>query len=200
LADADVDRLVVVGPGPRTGAWDDAAGASLAPWGVPLEVRPAAAGTSQRLPLSLTIAEWLLRRYFHPRRPVGVELRTVAADLDPAGCAALGAALRAPRRWALLVMGDGSACRGEKSPGYADPRAEPFDTAVAGALADAAPDALLALDPALADELLAAGRAPWQVLAGAATAAGDATTWRGDLLAHEAPYGVAYFVATWRPA
>jgi hypothetical protein len=95
-------------------------------------------------------------------------------------------------------MGDGSACRGLKAPGYDDPRAEPFDRGVAKSLATADADALLALDPALAGELRAAGRAPWQVLAGAVKATtGD---WHGELRHEAAPYGVAYFVATWTRA
>jgi hypothetical protein len=55
--------------------------------------------------------------------------------------------------------------------------------------------ALLALDPGLATELLVAGRAPWQVLAGAALATGREM--RGELTYQTAPYGVAYFVAHW---
>lgn len=90
---------------------------------------------------------------------------------------------------------DGSACRGEKSPGYDDPRALPYDQRVAGALADADLDVLLGLDPVVSAELKAAGRAPWQVLASAARAAGGG--WRGELLHDAAPYGVAYFVASW---
>jgi hypothetical protein len=97
---------------------------------------------------------------------------------------------------ALLVMGDGSARRGEKAPGYDDPRARPYDDAVARALATADLAALRGLDPGLAAELLASGRAPWQVLAGAAAGTG----WRGDLSYYAAPYGVAYFVAGWRPS
>lgn len=53
--------------------------------------------------------------------------------------------------------------------------------------------ALAALDAELAAELLAAGRAPWQVLAGAAEGAGL----DGRLLYEDAPYGVGYFVAAW---
>jgi hypothetical protein len=94
---------------------------------------------------------------------------------------------------ALLVMGDGTACRTLKAPGYLDKRAEPFDAAVAAALAAADTGALAALDPVLARELKAAGRAPWQVLAGAAGNGGLA----GTLLHESVPYGVAYFVATW---
>ena len=95
----------------------------------------------------------------------------------------------------MLVVGDGSACRSVKAPGYLDTRAEPFDAATAAALAAADPRALLALDPALARELQAAGRAPWQVLAGAAGE--DRLT--GELALSDAPYGVAYHVASWQP-
>ncbi|GAA1776876.1 class III extradiol dioxygenase subunit B-like domain-containing protein [Luedemannella helvata] len=209
LADAALDRLVVLGGGDRTAAFDATCAATFEPWGVPLRVRPGTGEAPPRLPLSLTVAAWLLDRYFHPGRPVEIEFRTVAADASPAECAALARALRAPDSWGLLVMGDGSACRGEKSPGYADPRAEGFDTAVARALADVDTGALLALDPVTAAELLVAGRAPWQVLANATLDSGGVAdvgagpadgSWRGELLAHEAPYGVAYFVATWRSA
>jgi aromatic ring-opening dioxygenase LigB subunit len=94
---------------------------------------------------------------------------------------------------ALLVMGDGSARRSEHSPVHLHPRAEIFDSTVAAALDLADATTLAALDPELALELQAAGRAPWQVLAGA-TASADLT---GNLLYHAAPYGVGYFVASW---
>ncbi|MFG1913478.1 hypothetical protein [Micromonospora sp. NPDC048898] len=120
----------------------------------------------------------------------------VAADAGPAELAALADEVGgAGDRVALLVLGDGSACRGEKAPGYDDARALPYDQGVATALADADLDALLDLDPVLSAELKAAGRAPWQVLAGVARAAGGG--WRGELLYDAAPYGVAYFVASW---
>jgi hypothetical protein len=47
---------------------------------------------------------------------------------------------------------------------------------------------------------MAAGRAPLQVLAGAAEANGSGTgerAWRGELLSYGAPYGVGYFTALW---
>jgi hypothetical protein len=93
----------------------------------------------------------------------------------------------------LLVMGDGSPRRSEHSPVHLHPRAELFDSTVAAALELADHATLAALDPDLATELHAAGRAPWQVLAGATTTAGL----RGELGYHAAPYGVGYFVATW---
>jgi aromatic ring-opening dioxygenase LigB subunit len=94
---------------------------------------------------------------------------------------------------ALLVMGDGSACRTVKAPGYLDERAEAYDAAVAAALGGADTAALAALDAELSAALKASGRAPWQVLAGAAEGADVG----GELLYDEAPYGVGYFVAAW---
>ena len=93
------------------------------------------------------------------------------------------------------MLGDGAATHTERAPGHFDGRAAGFDAAVAAALRDADRAALATLDAGLAAELLAAGRAPWQVLA-AATAGID---WRGELLHSTAPFGVAYHVAVWTP-
>ncbi|GAA5181622.1 hypothetical protein GCM10023322_16730 [Rugosimonospora acidiphila] len=126
---------------------------------------------------------------------VAVGMASVAADEPPAGCAAFGRDRCAPwlPRVALLVMGDGSAWRAEPPSGYADPRATVLDGMTAKALAAADLDGLLALDPALATELTAAGRPAWQALAGAAAGA----DWRAELLYDAAPYGVGYLVASW---
>jgi len=94
-------------------------------------------------------------------------------------------------------MADGSACHGPKSPGYDDPRAHSFDANVTNALATCDTEALLALDIDLATDLLVAGRAPWQVLAGAVEASGG--KWAGAVAYAGAPYGVQYTVATWLP-
>jgi hypothetical protein len=101
----------------------------------------------------------------------------------------------------MLAMGDGTARRTPKGPGYLDERAEPFDDAVAAALADVDVRALLDLDEQLSAELVVSGRVPWQVLAGAAAASGAGAPggpWRGQVLHSAAPYGVGYLVATWR--
>ncbi len=90
-------------------------------------------------------------------------------------------------------MGDGSACRTLKAPGYLDERAQGFDAEAARALGAADVEALAALDEELAYELKVSGRAPWQVLAGAGAGAGLS----GALLHDEAPYGVGYYVAAW---
>jgi hypothetical protein len=175
---------------------------SFAAWGADVEVdlgHPGADEPGETLPLSLLTGGWLLTRSTGPSAGRSWRMVGVATDETPDRCANYGAAQGSDHQpWAMLVMGDGSACRGPKSPGYDDPRAEPYDLGVARALADADPDALLRLDPEVSAQLKVAGRAPWQVLAGAARAAG--TPWRGELLHHTAPYGVAYLVATWTPA
>jgi aromatic ring-opening dioxygenase LigB subunit len=137
-------------------------------------------------PQALTVGRWLLP---------GAREAVVEPGTPPAECADLGRAL-VRDDVALLVLGDGSARRDEKAPGYVDPRAAPYDAAVTRALATADTAALLALDPADDAALLVAGRPAWQVLAGAA---GDGA-WHARLAYDRAPYGVGYFVATWSRA
>ncbi|MFI1397211.1 class III extradiol dioxygenase subunit B-like domain-containing protein [Streptomyces sp. NPDC020681] len=200
LAAARPDLLVVIGPADEDGRGPHPAGAagSFRGFGVPVDVR---LGTSENqeagpaaerpLPSSLAVAAWLLDRaqWAGPLEGLGV-----GEPLAPERCLTVGRELGArARRVALLVMGDGSACRTLKAPGYLDERAAGFDAMAARALGDADVDALKAMDESLAYELKAAGRAPWQVLAGAAEGAGL----DGRLLYEDAPYGVGYFVAAW---
>jgi hypothetical protein len=198
LLDSGARRLLVVGGDSSTREYPYPLWGSFAPWGVPMEVR-LGDGMPRRylpLPLSLLVAAWLLRR--RTTDDTSCSMRGVARDADPADCVRLGESIDDPQPWAALVMGDGTACRGIKAPGYDDPRAQPYDDRVAEALAGADAAALRGLDPELSAQLLVAGRAPWQVLAGAAAAAGH--RWRGDLTYYAAPYGVAYFVASWEAA
>ncbi|MFI5619918.1 hypothetical protein [Streptomyces sp. NPDC051567] len=144
------------------------------------------------LPAPLAVGAWLLHHARWGSAPV--EGFGAGEALETARCLEAGRELAARAdRVALLVMGDGSACRSLKAPGYLDDRAAAFDAAAARALGSADTAALAALEPVLAHELKAAGRAPWQVLAGAAEGAGLG----GRLLYEDAPYGVGYFVATW---
>ncbi|WP_327011941.1 class III extradiol dioxygenase subunit B-like domain-containing protein [Dactylosporangium sp. NBC_01737] len=182
------DVIVVVGADATTIRREPPFGGTLAPWGIDRRV---GAPTTDPLPLSLLIGAWLLEDV-HNRN---IRYHSIAADAELGECEALGRKLAGSgTRAALLVLGDGTACRGEKSPGYDDPRAEGFDAAVADALAKGDTAALRDVDPVLAAELLVAGRAPWQVLAGAV----DTPFGTTELLHNEAPYGVAYFVASWR--
>ncbi|MFC5752530.1 class III extradiol dioxygenase subunit B-like domain-containing protein [Actinomadura rugatobispora] len=199
---ASATEIVVVGGGPATRSYGPDAAATLRPYGLVSpglngEPENGLADTGERsdpdsgktligaevLPLSLTIGRWLLRDLLRglrdgPPHEVTVRFQAVAYDAAPGECLSLGRQLAGPegRRVALLVMGDGSACLTEKAPGYLDPRAEPYDTAVAGAFERADTAALADLDPGLSHELQAAGRAAWQVLAGAASPRTSAAT------------------------
>jgi len=64
---------------------------------------------------------------------------------------------------------------------------------VTAALAAGDPGALAALDPRRDEELFVAGRAAWQVLAGAASQGAFAA----DLRYVSAPFEVSYYVVTW---
>jgi hypothetical protein len=204
LVDLEPESVVVVGDSPVAIDADESAFGSLAGFGVDLRVgaaadgSPSAGAASARplLPLSLTIGAWLLDQagWNGPRRYRGLIDTTTSED-----AAALGAALAVgSERVAVLVMGDGSARRSTTAPGYLDERAALFDATVASALATADTAALLSLDAGLATELLAAGRAPWQVLGGLISAdeSTSGRSWTGDLLVDVAPYGVGYLVAT----
>ncbi|HET6634790.1 MAG TPA: class III extradiol dioxygenase subunit B-like domain-containing protein [Streptomyces sp.] len=196
LADARPDRLVVVGPAEqdRRGTHPQGTPGSFREFGVGLDVTlgTGPAPGQRRLPSSLAVAAWLLERAQWDAAPV--EGLGVGEPLRRARCAETGGELaQRTDRLALLVMGDGSACRTLKAPGYFDERAADFDAAAARALGAADSAALLALDERLGCELQASGRAGWQVLAGAGAGAGLS----GRLLYDEAPYGVGYLVAAW---
>jgi hypothetical protein len=200
LAAARPERLIVVGPAERDGRGPHPQGTpgSFDGFGVPLDVRlggwgEAAPEASERmLPPSLAVAAWLLERERWQAAPV--EGLGVGEPLASERCREVGRELATQaERVALLVMGDGSACRSLKAPGYLDERAAAFDAEVARALGAADVGALAALDEELAAELKAAGRAPLQVLAGA----GEGAALKGELRYEAAPYGVGYFVAMW---
>jgi hypothetical protein len=179
-ASAAADSLVVVGGADSTAQWP-----ALDPMRSGFLGDPE---TGDRLPLSLSVVRTLL----------GTEgpaaWRSVAANAPAGEAAALGRELAAdPRATALIVAGDGSARRGPKAPGHEDARAQPFDAAVTAALGAADVASLAALDPVLADELMAYGRAAWQVLAAACWDG----TWSAQVDYADDPFGVHYVVARW---
>lgn len=199
LAASRPDLLVVVGPAEQSGRgpFPEGAPGSFRGFGVDLDVRlggrASLAGAPERpLPPSLAVAAWLLERTGWSDAPV--EGLGVGEPLEVERCVQAGAGIVARAdRVALLVMGDASACRTLKAPGYLDERAAGFDAEVARALGAADVAALKALDAELAYELKVSGRAPWQVLAGAA----EGADLGGALLYEDAPYGVGYLVAAW---
>ncbi|MEU6776880.1 class III extradiol dioxygenase subunit B-like domain-containing protein [Streptomyces sp. NPDC046759] len=197
LAAARPDLLVVVGPAEQSGrgSFPQGAPGSFRGFGVDRDVRLGTATDTvggRELPPSLAVGAWLLERTGWADAPI--EGLGVGEPLPPERCIEIGRQIGARAgRVALLVMGDASACRTVKAPGYLDERAAPFDAEVARALGAADVAAVRALDAELAQELKASGRAPWQVLAGAA----EGADLSGALLYEDAPYGVGYLVATW---
>jgi hypothetical protein len=210
------DLLVIVGGAARAADYPPEAAGGLRAYGVPFSV----GSGEQVLPLSLTIGRWLLDRAGGAATPAApasatpaapasatpaVLLRAVAFDAPPGDCVGLGARTSVlAERVAMLVMGDGPGRRARGAPDKPDDDADRFDAEVVKALADADTETLAALDPARAQVLFAAGRAAWQVLAGAtkpaavlAGAAKPAAT-DGAVYYAAAPFAVSYYVASWR--
>jgi hypothetical protein len=168
-------------PGERFGAGDVG---DLRGFGVdvtlPFDGRMVPGG--RRVPPAHALGAWLLDRAGFQGTRVG------------GGPADLGRLVRdLPAPLGILAMGDGSARRSVKAPGYLDDAAAPFDAGVARALADGDAAALAGLDPEAGRHLLAAGVPVWRALGAALT--DRAVTAR---LHHDAaPFGVGYLVASW---
>lgn len=144
-----------------------------------------------RPPLGLRVARELLSGF---KLPAPVELvvpfdATAGEIVDTAE----RLRVRGARRRGVLVLGDGSARRGEKAPGHLDDRSFEADRRISEALAAGDPGALADLDAGLADDLLIAGRAAWQVLAAGVDRPPDTAIAQAD-----DPFGVLYHVAFWR--
>jgi len=182
------DVVVVVGdgaaPGVRFGAGDRG---DLRGYGVDLEiafdgpVRP----EGRDLPLAHTLGAWLLD---------DAAFTGARAGAGPADLAQLVRDQRHPV--GILAMGDGSARRTVKAPGYLDEAAAPFDAAVATALATGDAAALAALDLTEGERLLAAGVPTWQSIGAALAGREIAATLHLDA----ALFGVGYLVADWLAA
>jgi hypothetical protein len=177
--------VVVVGPGAAPGErFGPGDGGSLRGYGVDLDlpfdgwVRPG----GRRLPLAHTVGAWLLDEASFGGTRLGV------APED------LGRLLRdLPAPVGVLAMGDGSARRSGKAPGYLDASAAPFDAAVSAALATGDAAALARLDPEEGERLLAAGVPTWRAVGSAFTGRHVTARVRHDA----APFGVGYPVAEW---
>lgn len=177
--------VVVVGEGPPAGLrFGDGDAGDLRGFGVDLEVPFAtrARPGGRRLPLPHLLGAWLLHEAGYAGTRVGAgpdDLPELVRSL--------------PGSVGVLAMGDGSARRTVKAPGYLDDRAAPFDAAVADALATGDAAALAALDPGDGGRLLASGVPVWRAV-GRALAG---RTISGRLHADTAPFGVGYLVAGW---
>ncbi len=192
LLHAGPDLVVIVGAAADTRRWVADERLDLALFAPGQGGRAASSARRQQLPQAIGIGHYLLDEadYSGERLP-----QSVAYDEPAARCASLGAELAAvASRVALLVLGDGSARRGLKAPGYLDQRSAGFDAEVERLLRAGDVAGLLAIDPGLAKELMATGRPGWQVLAGALSAVKLATRIRYC----DDPFGVAYLVASVR--
>jgi hypothetical protein len=147
---------------------------------VPFDGHPRPGGG--RLAVAHTVGAWLLHEAGFSGTRVGVgpeDLVQLLRDLPgPVG---------------VLAVGDGSARRSVKAPGYLDEAAAPYDAAVARALATGDARALATLDPVAGERLLALGAPTWRAV-GSALAARDVTA---RLHYDDAPFGVGYLVADW---
>ncbi len=98
-----------------------------------------------------------------------------------------------PSATTLVVMADGSACRGEQAPGHLHPESVGFDADLERALREGDCEALTTLDLELAEELWCEGGASLRMLGEIAR---DRTV-HAQVSYADAPYGVAWWVARW---
>jgi len=182
------ERVIVLGGAAATRAWDS----RLLP-----EVRRFGAGGAAEppgLPLSLGVGVRLLNSVGWNGEVTlyGIAWDAPVSEVD--GVAEWLAAHNGPA--GLLVLADGSARRGEHAPGSLDRRSFAFDAETSAALREGDVEGLLAIDPALANELMAGGRSALQVLA--SVVRDQASTPEPTLVYEDDPLGVMYHVATWR--
>ena len=193
---ADAWTVLGVGHDDRIVA-PDAVG-TFAGFGVDVRVSlsPEVSGVPDRdLPLPALIGGWLRDQV---AATTSATVRIVAADASPIACAEIGTQLRREldaesRRHGVLVVADGATTLTPKAPGSYDPASLDFQTELDAALADADRAAIAQLDPVVCAEFGADGRAAWQVLAALFDHRPVSST-----LYSAAPFGVGYFVGTWR--
>jgi hypothetical protein len=177
--------VIVIGGGDEPGSWPGDTAADVRRFG----------GTSGRtgsgLPLSLGVGRRLLddAGWRGQTELVGLRWRATDDELQPV---ARDLAVRS-EPVLVLLMGEGSARRGEKAPGFLDERSFGFDDAVAAALAHGDAAALRRTDQSLATELMVSGAAVLRLL-GMLFPDGPE---RAELLWRDDPFGVTYLVSRW---
>ena len=185
---ADGARPVLVAGGPTAAEYSATTRGTFAGFGLPLEVP---LGSDEPgpvlLPPALTVGAWLVRDALGPN--------TGAAGISVTDADGRLPDFSGPDRAALVVLGDGSARRTEKAPGYLDARAGEFDDLLAAALREGSGGQLRRHwpDRYAAQELLVGGLAAWDAVATVV----EPVAWHARLLYYGWPYGVGYFVALW---
>ncbi len=171
-------RVVLVGPGAAAAAYGPGDPGSFAGFGVDLEVALQGSGGTAVLPSALAVGAYFARSAVR------------AWTVDPSG---ESPDISGDGPTTLVVLGDGSARRTEKAPGYFDERAAGYDDALRLALASGDPAQLASLNLELGVELLAAGAPVWRAVAPLLTRRFEAEVrYAGD------PFGVDYLVALWQ--
>jgi len=170
-------RLALIGPGATSAAYGPGDRGSFAGFGVDLEVALQGSGGTAVMPQALAVGTYFARTAV---RAWAIGANGGTPDIDEEGPTT------------LVVLGDGSARRTEKAPGYFDERAAGYDEAVRAALASGDPTQLAALDAGLGAELLASGAPVWHAVARLLT-----RTFRADVRYAGDPFGVEYLVALW---
>ncbi|ABL83652.1 MULTISPECIES: hypothetical protein [unclassified Nocardioides] len=117
---------------------------------------------------------------------VGRALLTQAGGAPATGTGAGTVADAPPAR--VLVVGNGSAKRTEKAPGFLDERAAAFDAALGASLRAGRPE----VDAGLAAEL-------WASVAGIERLAGLGDLGPAQVDYDDDPFGVQYWVLRWQP-
>jgi hypothetical protein len=184
----DADHVTVVGPADVARGWDVSDGIDVRRFGttgerVSHEAMPQSLGVGVRL---LDEAGWA----------GPVELVAVRWDAGRGDVEELAEAILARTdHTAVLLLGDGSARRGAKSPGHLDDRAFAFDDRVGRALAEGDASSLAGLDVEPARDLMLPGSATFRLLG--ELAGRQVGPPRATLTYRAAPHGVSYFTATW---
>lgn len=173
-----VETVTVVTASSDSPEVDESAGGTLGGYGH--DVR--AGGADPVLSRDQTVGAWLLddAGWTGRRRYVPSDDEVAVAEAE-----------------AVLALVDGTTCRTDRAPRPFDERAEPFDELVADALSTADLTVLAALDEELAEDLGADAVSTLGVLARAATTLPRGVDRRAELLHHDAPFGVGYWVAAW---
>lgn len=177
LVGSGVDVVAVVAVDSVTHQWPSAGRVDLAPFG-----GPRLDSSFERVPFGVGLGARLLD-------DVGFTGDRLLWTFGPSA----GAPTFAGDRVGLLVLAEGSAHRDLKTSTDLAARAAGFDAMVEKSIVDGDLSPLLAVDPALAAELMVTGFPALRVLA---CSLPEAAT---DLRYCAAPFGVGYFVATLRP-
>ncbi|HVQ87427.1 MAG TPA: hypothetical protein VMT88_04510 [Actinomycetes bacterium] len=203
LQQSEPDVLVVVGGGDTAAVAYPGAKGTMRGYGDPTDVAlpgqrhsalPELLGrlpAQTNLPLSLTIAAWLLQEAEVQLPLVGL-IQPFSITCREAEEYGQTLSTVAPRV-AVLAVGDGSAALSRRSPMYIVSGAEQWQGSVTAAFASGDRQALLALRELDGEQYGASGRGVWQTMVGGFTEHSVKASVRADL----APYGVAYLVATW---